>query len=216
MLPAAVGYVHGGTVRAEFLASMLALSAREGGFLPLIAVQSGPNLSEARNIVAKRFLAECDLEWLLMADTDMVFMPDAPDRLIDAADAATRPVMAALCYSQDLDGSAQPMMYQSVTDGSGQHGFVRYRHGAGEADQPVLVSATTTAFLLIHRSALEKVRAQSRTPAAPWFMETPVGSALVGEDMTFCMRCADAGVPVHVHTGVEVGHVKSVILGNVR
>lgn len=39
--------------------------------------------------------------------------------------------------------------------------------------------------------------------------------SLMGEDLTFCLRCAAAGIPVHVHTGVQVGHMKSVMLGNV-
>jgi hypothetical protein len=30
--------------------------------------------------------------------------------------------------------------------------------------------------------------------------------------MTFCLRCGTAGIPVHVCTGVTVGHVKSVTL----
>jgi hypothetical protein len=49
--------------------------------------------------------------------------------------------------------------------------------------------------------------------AAPWFRETPVGPmALMGEDMTFCLRCAAAGIPVHVHTGVKAGHMKTTML----
>ena len=40
----------------------------------------------------------------------------------------------------------------------------------------------------------------------------PIGTALVGEDLTFCLRCAAAGVPVHVHTGVRAGHMKTTML----
>jgi len=35
----------------------------------------------------------------------------------------------------------------------------------------------------------------------------------VGEDLSFCLRARSAGVPVNVHTGVQVGHVKSRMLG---
>ena len=36
--------------------------------------------------------------------------------------------------------------------------------------------------------------------------------ALMGEDMTFCLRCAAADIPVHVHTGVKAGHMKTQML----
>jgi GT2 family glycosyltransferase len=37
----------------------------------------------------------------------------------------------------------------------------------------------------------------------------------MGEDLTFCLRAAAAGYPIHVHTGVQVGHMKSTTLGKV-
>jgi len=210
----AVGYVHGGTVRAEFLASMLALARKSGGarIEVFLDAPSGPNISEARNLTVRRFLEECRAPWLLMIDTDMVFTPADVDRLVSAADPATRPVLGALCYSQDgTTGQKQPTMYELVKDeDSGQVGFARYKIWPQDACMPV--SATGAAFLLMHRNALDHVEKTSGDRAAPWFRESVIGSALVGEDMTFCLRCGAAGIPVHVCTGVRVGHVKTTIL----
>jgi hypothetical protein len=47
---------------------------------------------------------------------------------------------------------------------------------------------------------------------APWFRESVTGKALMGEDLTFCLRCAAAGIAVHVHTGVHIGHMKTTML----
>src|SRR5580698_10005857 len=114
----AVGYVHGGTVRAEFAASLLALARKPPGGTRVdvfLAAPSGPNISEARNLVTRRFLDECRAPWLLMCDTDMVFTPADVDRLTEAADPAARPVLGALCYSQDgATGEKQPTMYELV------------------------------------------------------------------------------------------------------
>ena len=68
-------------------------------------------------------------------------------------------------------------------------------------------AATGAAFLLMHRDALETVAVAAADAAAPWFRESAIGAplSLLGEDLTFCLRCAAAGVPVHVHTGVQVG-----------
>lgn len=210
----AVGYVHGAQVTSQFLASMLAVARKQGGARVdvFLAAPSGPNISEARNLVVRRFLDECRAPWLLMCDTDMVFTPGDVDRLVAAADPARRPVLGALCYSQDgQTGEKQPTMYELVQeDGGGQVGFARYKAWPQDACMPV--GATGAAFLLVHRGALAAVEKASGDKAAPWFRESVIGAALVGEDMTFCLRCAAAGIPVHVHTGVKVGHMKTTML----
>lgn len=203
-----VGYVHPGTVRAEFMASVLAIAP-----VRTLPVQSGPRISEARNLLVRRFLDD-DAGWLFMVDTDMVFAPDAIGRLIAAADPAARPVVGGLTYCPGLLPGAEPdpTMFQRV-DVHGEPGLIHYRDWPpGECVQ---VAATGAAALLIHRHALEAVAKAADDPAAPWFCESRLGGRLIGEDLTFCLRCADAGIPVHVHTGVRFGHVKSVMLGTV-
>ena len=207
-----IGYVHGGTVRAEFCASLLAACME--GPVPVdavLAVGSGPNISHARNMVARKFLEDPrQPPWLFMCDTDMVFGPDVIGRLVKAADPVARPVVGALCYSQNTDGGdPYPTMYE-LAERDGQLAFVRYakwRDGA-----VVRVTATGAAALLIHRTALEAVEKHAGDAAAPWFRESPVGTALVGEDLTFCLRLGAAGIPVHVHTGARCGHMKTTML----
>jgi GT2 family glycosyltransferase len=212
---AVIGYCRSPYVCGEFSESLLA-TAMEGP-TPLdavIAVPSGPNISHARNNVVRRFLEQQRAPWLLMVDTDMVFAPDALHRLILAADPVERPVAGALCYSQDEAGSGEhrPTMYELI-ERDGKPGFARYR--TWPEDECFRVGATGAAFLLMHRRVLEKISAAGKDPVAPWFRESVLGGLLCGEDMTFCLRAAMAGVPVHVHTGVQVGHVKPVMLGKV-
>lgn len=213
---AVIGYCHPGTVRAEFCASLLA-TAMEGKS-PLDAVltyHSGPNISTARNKIVAEFLTRQRAPWLLMVDTDMVFAGDALDRLIARAHPLERPILGGLCFSQD-DDTSYPVMYELGEGAGGSLAFTRYTTWPEDACQRV--SATGAAFLLMHRGALETIEATSKDPAAPWFRESPVGAplALMGEDMTFCLRAAAARIPVHVHTGVQIGHMKPVMLGKVR
>lgn len=208
-----IGYCHGGSVRAEFAASLLAVAME--GSAPVdsvIAFESGPNISNARNMIVREFLEAQSAAWLLMCDTDMWFPADTADRLIAAADPAERPVVGALCFSKNADGG-EPFstMYELTEPEPGRIAFTRYREWP--EDSCVRVSATGAACLLLHRDALDLVAKSARDPAAPWFRETPVGPmALMGEDLTFCLRCAAAGIPVHVHTGVRAGHVKTTML----
>jgi GT2 family glycosyltransferase len=152
-----------------------------------------------------------------MVDTDMVFAADALDRLIARADMLKRPLLGALCWSQN-DGAAEPYptMYDLTENGDGVLAFTRPTSWVQGAVRKC--SATGAAFLLIHRTALERIRDTSLDPAAPWFRESAVGVplSLMGEDMTFCLRAAAANIPVHVYTGVQVGHMKPVMLGKVN
>lgn len=212
---AVIGYCHPGTVRAEFAASLLGtVMEGETPVDTVLAYQSGPNISTARNKICDEFLRQQRAPWLLMADTDMVFAPDALDRLVAAADPDNAPLTGALCFSQNDGGDPFPTMYE-LGERDGVLAFSRL--ASWPEDGLVRVSATGAAFLLMHRSALERIAAASKDPAAPWFRESPVGAplALMGEDMTFCLRAGVAGIPVHVHTGVQVGHVKPVMLGKV-
>jgi GT2 family glycosyltransferase len=208
---AVIGYVHGGTVRAEFAASLLAITRR--GATPVddvIAVGSGPNISRARNLVVAGFLEDHTAPWLFMCDTDMRLPPDAVDRLVQMGDPQDRPVVGGLCFTENPGGKPLPTLYELVEDGDGQPAFAR--HQSWPDDGLVRVTATGAACLLIHRDALEAVGKSSGCPAAPWFRESVVGESLIGEDLTFCLRLGAAGIPVFVATGVKVGHMKTTML----
>lgn len=211
---AVIGYCHPGTVRAEFCASLISTVMEAATAIDaVLTYASGPNISTARNKICDDFLTRQHAPWLLMADTDMVFAADALDRLVRAANPLERPIVGALCYSQN-DGAADPhpVMYELQQKDSGELAFTR--PAIWQRDAVVRVSATGAAFLLIHRTALERIAKTSDDIAAPWFRESAVGAplSLMGEDMTFCLRCAAAGIPVHVHTGIRAGHMKTTML----
>jgi hypothetical protein len=78
-------------------------------------------------------------------------------------------------------------------------------------DQVAQVAGTGAACLLIHRSALEAVRAAA---GDCWFDPITHPTALRGgprtfsEDLSFCVRLASVGIPVHVDTSVKTTHEK--------
>lgn len=207
-----IGYVHPGTVRAEFMASVLAtVMAPRSRVASVTEVRSGPNISRARNLLVSGFLREETAGWLWMLDTDMVFAPDALDRLLAAADERERPVVGALCFAEHPEvpgGEPFATMYERA-----EHGFAHYK--LWPENSVMRVAATGAACLLVHRSVFGAVSDLMPGAAAPWFQETVEGDALIGEDMTFCLRAGAAGVPVHVHTGVQAGHMKTAMIGKV-
>lgn len=216
-----VAYLHGGEVAHSFHHSCRNLwiwdaihDRRIAGF---IAQECGAGrITDGRNAAVWRFLAT-DAEWLLFIDSDMGFDSDAVDRLVAVADPEKRPVVGALAFGQRRGaggpaGSIRlqqfPTIYQWVV-GSGISGC------APMHDYPpnalVQCDGTGAAFLLIHRSVFERMK--DEYPAhRPWFDEMIQAGRPFGEDLTFCWRLRELGIPLHVHTGVETSHYKQAYL----
>lgn len=207
-----IAYIHPGQVSSYFTESLVASlfwdHSRRRRIKNIYQEWSSANVSAARNTVTQRFLDRQDSDWLLWIDADMQWDPRDIDVLLDAADEAERPVVGGLCFGMS-GGELFPTVYQfAEVDG----GLTTIRVLEYERDALVRVAATGAAFLLIHRRVLEKMRARGFNEAFPFFQETQNGADPVGEDITFCLRVAACGLPVFVHTGVRVGHHKSVLL----
>jgi len=211
--PVMLGYVSGGTCRVEFLGAVLnAVSGPDadpaiGG---VISSSAGPLVALARNLLAEQFLTY-ELEWLCMVDTDIVFAPDAVSRLLEDADPIHRPVVSALYYIFE-DGQKIPAAYVNMSEGSELdiHPIEDIRD-----DQIVRVFSVGAGFLLVHRSVFETIKKDSAGERC-WFREGVIAGRDFGEDVSFCIRAAISGFPVHVNTGVQVGHIKSAMLGEVK
>src|SRR5258708_32434434 len=117
----------------------------------VLTLESGPNISTARNKIVRDFLDGQTAPWLLMCDTDMVLAADTLDRLIAAADPAERPVLGALCFSLD-QGEKLCTMYELTEAEPGRAAFTRYSSWPGDA--VMRVSATGAAGLLLPSATL--------------------------------------------------------------
>ena len=179
-----------------------------GGIMPLVS----SIVSTARNDIARVFLDEHDADWLWFIDTDMTFPPDIVDQLVAAAHPRERPIMGALCFSLQDGYRACPTIYVFRDDGKVGRVF----------DYPpnaLMRVMTGTGCLLIHRTALEKMRdatlpdGRRRFPKpVEWFDNSQLGGDSVGEDITFCIRAEAIGIPVHVDTSIKCGHEKRFVV----
>lgn len=169
-------------------------------------------IAKGRNQIAERFLDATDCEWLFMVDSDMGFAPDTVDRLIAAADPESRPVVGGLCFALRRDTPGEfygqkyvviPTCYEYVDtdDEVGFRSIIDYPR-----DELVPVGGTGAACLIIHRSALEAMRARV---GDHWFdhLTHPAGTEF-SEDLSFCVRLAALDIPLYVHTGIRTTHDK--------
>jgi hypothetical protein len=180
-------------------------------------VTGAGGLPDGRNEAVCNFLDATDAEWLWFVDTDMGFAPDTVDRLVAAADPKDRPVVGGLCFALRRTGKGPlngerfgviPTVYSYAETGD-EVGFLPLSDYP--RDQLVQVAGTGAACLLIHRSALVALRERY---GDAWFDTTKHPTGLQGrprsfsEDLSFCVRLAACGVPLHVDTGVKTTHEK--------
>lgn len=218
----AVAYLHPGDVSAAFTMSLLKLMLHETfrvGMPPLVIANrcASGNIVGGRNEVAQQFLDGTKCEWLLFVDSDMGFAPDSLERLLHAADRRERPVVGGLCFAVKRTGTDSETHAERFECMPTLYAWREFEDRAGfqvvedyERDAMVLVSATGAAFVLIHRSALVKIRAQY---GDRWFDRIPhelpkPHGTLFSEDMSFCIRVAGVDLPLYVHTGVKTCHDK--------
>jgi len=151
-----------------------------------------------------------------MLDSDMIISSRTLPALLQAADPDTMPVLSAMCFIQagPVPGMEIPNLYEAVRDpADGRFTFKSLeRFPLGP---PVQVAATGGACLLIHRSVFKRIEEADPSYAGLWFAELTADGYAFGEDFSFCMRCAQASIPVHVHTGVQVAHTKTAVIGGV-
>lgn len=210
-------------------ASMLQYDACHEGYCltpggGTLHMSSGPRIAEARSQIIDQFFAEPlfeGAEWLLTIDSDMTFPYDLLSRMMQVAHPTEVPVLGGLCFAGGRSSKPYPTIYREVLSEENGQSFVGIEpvHDYPR-DALVKVGSTGGACLLVHRNVLAAMSSPwpkgfgtfkdgSKNPY-PWFVEglvAPNGEPL-GEDVAFCRRLNQVGVPIHVHTGCKLGHMK--------
>lgn len=218
-----IAYVHNTAVEYSWHHSYTMLMAHDvanhtriwrGGMVAMFGGTDG--LAQARNKAITEFLADDRSDWLFWVDTDMGFAPNTVDQLFAAADPVDRPIMGALTFAavheqHDEVGGYRDVFMPVVMDWavaeSGPGFAVRWNY---PRDAVTRVDGTGSACILIHRTVFEKIRDEHGPEWASWYSRVinPATTELVGEDLSFCLRAARAGVPIHVDTSVQTTHAK--------
>lgn len=237
-----IGYPHLDQFGANFVESVLRMAAYDkangnhllhnsglinnGAIVPVWG--RSMELSHARNTAAAAFLSS-ESDWLLWIDTDIGFEPDALEKLLAVADPVDAPIVGGLCfiegdYTHDFHGGLRSSLAPTLYDWA----WIEPRPGVPGAykmitrtewpeDAVTRVGATGCGMLLTHRSVYEKISAWLAEQGAPphiWFERIPgPDGERCGEDVSFCLRAHQVGLPILVHTGVTTTHQKTVWYG---
>lgn len=205
----AAAYVHGGSVRHEFMVALQDLILRERRITAVIQAQ-GPYIPQNRNLCVEKFLSlphRC--EWLWFFDIDIQFGPNITEKMLSAVDRVERPIVGAL-YLNQVTGKPEGTWWPTWADECGRVEKVVL----GEIHELKTLGMGCT---MIHRSVLEKLEQVHADDPWPWFgHDILVHDGIperVGEDETFCNRAINAGFPVHGLAEL-VNHYKNVAIGS--
>lgn len=178
------------------------------------------HLDVLRNLLTQMFLEKTDLEWLLSVDTDMTWRPEHVRAVLAHADAKHRPVVGGLAYKLEMNPTNLSLdEYQRHPPTPALFKFKDVKGPAIEWESLipdgsglVQVDGTGAAFTLIHRGVFERI-------GAPWWysglqLNNDGGKSFgyIYEDVGFCWKCKQAGIPIHVDTNVRIGHTKRVVI----
>lgn len=199
-----------GTVRIEFMESVLNVVLTSEHDIRPTSVTGGPVISKARNAMCG-FALKADVDFLFMCDADMHFSGATLDALV----ALDLPIVGALYYTLAPGGQeTQPVILELAGD---HYDFIPKADLPNlESDDPVFkVAALGMGCTLIRRDVLEALGVGHGWPFTEGHVDHPTlpGETLfVGEDVAFCLRARDAGFESYVDTSVRAGHVKSVVI----
>ena len=217
-----VGYLHPHEVSTSFHKSLMGLvgfdmarDRRLNGWASIKCASGG--IPEGRNQLATALL-NSDCEWLFMVDADMGFEPVGLYQLLSLADPVNRPIVGGLCFAQREafdDGSngfrcvPRPTIFDWVQHDDGHWRFTGRSHFP--VNSLVQCAATGGAFILIHRSVFERIK---ESEGECWFDRVRgTDGSLIGEDISFFVRCQALDIPLFIHTGIRTTHLKNLWLG---
>lgn len=182
-----LGIPHTGTFDWAAVASLLTLQLPQD---TLVEMHGYSLVYEARERLCEKMM-ENGLDWLLMVDSDMVIPTDTIMRLL----AHDKPVVAGLAFKRSAP--YQCAAYDTIAPA--QDGTWNLRALREWPEALVQVAGVGTACMLIRREALTAI-------PQPWFF--PVQH--LGEDLAFCVRAREAGIPIHVDTTVKTRHLTTI------
>ena len=205
-----IGCPRGGAVTAAFDSSLAALLFDQFRARPADQVQvagsiarTGLYIEDNRDFISLHFLDDyATVPWLLLIDSDIQFMPDLIDQMLDAAH--TREDIRILSGNVPLD--VFPNVAYLATPQPGVFAPLKML----PPERIFEVDAAATAIMLIHREVLQKIRERE---GECWFYRHKVAIEdsggyqyrqffNLGEDISICLRARDAGFPTWVVQGL--------------
>jgi hypothetical protein len=184
--------------------SILAIRDQEDGYVPTIAIHSGPKVDQSRNELFRIWLEETTADRLFMVDDDMAFPRDSVKRLR----AHNKDLIGGLYFLGGWTAPIRPSISVVREADGDQVQLQTWYNYPVNALSPV--EGLGGGFMLISRRCAETVwEARGKDHPLPWFAFGMHHGVEIGEDIAFCLTALKCGFQPWVDTSLEADHMKS-------
>jgi hypothetical protein len=176
------------------------------GYRVITKLYQGVGLSENRNL-AMFDAYHSKVDWLIFIDTDMEFSPQDVQALMDNGG----DVVTGVCKT-----------------GEGKYALYEYDDKTNRIksiDPKPIVDICGAAFIGIRRNVVEKLcdgitrnmswkntRVRETNLNLPFNLVANMDGIQFSEDVSFCLRLRELGIPIHVAMEAKIGHEKIVCI----
>jgi GT2 family glycosyltransferase len=156
---------------------------------PGTRVSLAKSLSIAQNL--NSIIMEATGSWLWIVSDDLHFRADALTKLLDRDVEVVVPLVIRR-------GPPFSSLVYKDTDGEGN--YQAFGYDELPRDGIVEVVAAGSGGMLIRREVIQAV-------GPPWFENEP--GTLISEDLVFCRKLAECGIPIHLDVDVVMSHIST-------
>jgi hypothetical protein len=152
-------------------------------------------LYDARDRICARAMRG-NYDYMLQIDSDMSFPPDALCRMLE------RNVDVISGVYVGKEEMHKPVLFTELHKDDENAGPYSRKHGLNDLMKEDLftVAGTGAGFLLVREHILRIMKIHMHE----WFRPY----AGLGEDVSFCQRCTEMGIPVYADRSFTMGHIK--------
>lgn len=189
-----------GTTEDETVISLEALRQYRHYDYDVVYLKGDALIGRSRSRAATQFLKANNAPYMIFIDTDIVFTPEDIDKLYTGMQQGCDVIAGAYAVA------------------SGEFLAVKAEHAVKFDGSIAEMQYVSTGFMGISRNALKQVRDKLDLPVLhagepfecfPFFESGRHESGVyISEDWNFALKCHAVGIPVYLHTGVMVGHIK--------
>lgn len=202
-----IAWCDNGSVDGKFMHGVTNVITDSGVKFASTIRSGGNQIARQREHVIRYWYEKAKTDWLLWVDSDVVISPDKFLRLWNKKDKDKHPILTGVYFTSKNPEEPlmipEPTVYEFVD--AGETIAIKPIHPLPK-DKFIKVDAAGMGFVLMHRSAVEKII--ESVPGAAMFMEAGTEKTFIGEDIYFFALCGKAGVEVWCDTGATVPHIK--------
>lgn len=205
-----IGWCDNGMTDGKFTEGLLytTLTAPKHGIFINNAIRvQGNQIARQRMDLLELWADHVGTDWLLWVDSDVVLTSDILNKLWEAADKLTRPVVCGVYFvSKAMEGTLMTPMPALFHDHPEDEYLMNFVHPL-PYNEVIQVDSAGMGLVLMHKSVVPVLR--KKFPDQSFFAEKDLGrEKFVGEDIIFFRKLKQAGIKLYAHTGALAQHMK--------